>query len=131
MFSYRLLIPISDDNVVLIKDKDFPISEISKINIDIRWDKASYWFSLMIDDQDMHSLTILRKLGKSQAILILGDNRFEIHGDLEVLNSNHNKQKEAWEFDCAYIADNVRQMVNFPRRITEVKRTDLIDLSKD
>ena len=128
MINYDILIPNTDDNVVYIKDKDFNIHEISKINIDYRWHNASYWFSLRININDKHSQVLLKKNESLQTILILGEHRFEIHGEMTILNITQNKSHGFIEYDCMYLVKNTKDVVNHPRQTLRVKRTDLIDL---
>ena len=128
MINYDILLPSTDDNRVFIKDKEFIINEISKINIDYRWYKATYWFSLVVEFVDRYSQVLLKKNAKLKTILILGEHRFEIHGELEVLSITEDRIKRTLEYDCYYCVDDTKSVVNNPRKELKVKRTDLIDL---
>jgi len=126
---YKIFVPRGGLNYIKIREKEFLIEEILTVNIHLEDDKVSYWFYVNIDNEEKDALTFLKNK-HPKIILLIGNNPYEIHGEVEIINTYHDKKKQEIQFTMSFLVINASDTFNNPRKERKIKnRSTLLDLS--
>ena len=129
---YKIFVPRGENNYIRLKTgTEFDVDDILTINIHIGDDKVTYWIYFRISNDDEHHKLILKKGRKSQAILLIGNNPYEIIGEMEVMQIAPHNWEEKIQIIASLTVINSSQVVDNPRKEVKYDRTELLDIRDD
>lgn len=129
---YKIFVPSGTNNYIRFNTGsrvfEIPIETIATITIHLVDDKIVYWLYFKIAIDDMFHQTFFRKNKKPSAILLLGNNPYEIHGEAEVITKFDYIMEQKTEIKLVYTVTNVEKTVTNPRKEIKTDETDRFEM---
>ena len=92
---YKIFVPRGENNYIRLQGgTEFDVDDILTVNIHLGDDKVTYWVYFRIPHDDEYYKTLLKQGKKSKASLLIGNNPYEIVGDIEVMQIAPHKWEE-------------------------------------
>lgn len=128
---YKLFVPRGAANYFKVSGTVFSITEILTVNIHLIDDKVTYWFYVIVPEEDEEYKFLLSKGKTPNGILLIGNNPYEIYGRAEVIRTIWDKTQRVTEVTVSFVVENARNITKNKRKETEVSRSELLDLEND
>jgi hypothetical protein len=129
---YKIFVPRGENNYVRLKTgMEFDIDEILTVNIHLGDDKVTYWIYFRIPHDDKPHKFLLTVGKKSEGTLLIGNNPYEIIGELEVMQIAPHKWEEKIQIIASLVVVNSSQVVDNPRKEVKHTRSELLDIRED
>ena len=124
---YKLFVPRGCSNYVRFDDeKKFEIDEMIKINIDFSIDQIMYWLYIKIPYNYYKIHKSFFKTYINRMCLLLGNNPYEIYGNVEIINETYNKEDRTQQF---YISFTLKDISKKNFNVKHIKnRAEILDL---
>lgn len=125
---YKLFVPRGSLNYLRIKEKEFLVEEILTLNIHFSDQKINYWFDIRIPFEEKDYVVFVKKNKFFPAVLLIGNNPFEIIGEAEIFSIGQNIPKGYEEITILFRSNNLNEIYNHPRVEKQKTRGQLLDL---
>lgn len=131
---YRIFVPSSENNSIKFCTNgsfEIHIDKVTSVTIHLIDDKVIYWLYFKISMDDMGYKLLLRKGSKPKAVLLIGNNSYEIYGDAEVIETSNHNWEQKIEIKLLYTVPNASHTVDNPRKeikSDDVERFEMMDL---
>lgn len=128
IIDYKIFVPRGAENFFRLNKKEYLIDEITKVNIDLRDNKVTYWVYFKISDEDHEANMRLKANSNPEMVLLIGNNPYEIYGVAEVLYNTFNKWESKRAITISFVVKNASAVRNNPRKEKqEENRAYLLD----
>lgn len=128
IIDYKIFVPRGAENFLRLNKKEYLIDEITKVNIDLRDNKVTYWIYFRISDEDHEANMRLKANSNPEMVLLIGNNPYEIYGVAEVMYNTYNNWESKRAITISFVVENASAVRNNPRKEQEVEnRAELLD----
>jgi len=123
---YKIFVPSGINNYILFctdERYEIHIDKVASVTIHLLDDKVVYWLYFRIPMDDLGHKLLLKKGSKPEAVLLIGNNSYEIYGDAEVIETSNHNWEQKIEIKLLYTVPNASHTSENPRK--EIKSDDV------